>query len=148
MKERVSLKQIILGLCNNQIVRYIFFGVCTTMVNFVSYYILRRTVHWEILIANITSIFLSILFAFVVNSRFVFQSHARGIKEKLSEFIAFITARLGTMVIEAGGVVFLAWIGIPDMISKLGTQFIVLVLNYVFSKFLVFRAGTDGKEVD
>ena len=49
------------------------------------------------------------------------------------------------MGIEAGGVVWLAWLGIPDMLSKVATQFLVLLLNYIFSKFLVFRKKMEQK---
>ncbi len=140
-----KLREITVKLYENQAVRYIFFGVCTTMVNLISYGILRKMVHCNILPANIISITLSIIFAFFVNSRFVFHSQAKGWKENLGEFVSFFTARLGTMGIEAGGVVWLAWLGIPDMLSKIATQFLVLLLNYVFSKFLVFRKKREEK---
>ena len=96
-------------------------------------------VHCPILSANILSITLSIIFAYFVNARYVFHSQAEGLKEILKEFMSFFTARLGTMGIEAGGVIGLAWLGMPDMLGKAVTQFLVLVLNYIFSKFLVFR---------
>lgn len=137
MKER--LKGIIIKLYTNQVVRYIFFGGCTTLVNLIAYYILRKIIHCAILPANIISITLSIVFAFFVNSRFVFQSQAKGVKQNLTEFVSFFTARLSTMVIETGGVFVLAWMGMPDMLGKVIIQFIVLILNYIFSKFLVFR---------
>lgn len=130
---------IITNLCGNQTIRYIFFGGCTTLVNLASYAILRKMVHCPILPANILSITLSIIFAYFVNARYVFHSQAEGLKEILKEFMSFFTARLGTMGIEAGGVIGLAWLGMPDMLGKAVTQFLVLVLNYIFSKFLVFR---------
>lgn len=139
------LIEVTVKLYENQAVRYIFFGGCTTMVNLISYGILRKIIHCSILPANIISITLSIIFAFFVNSQFVFHSQAEGLKEHLREFISFFSARLGTMGIEAGGVVWLAWLGIPDMLSKVATQFLVLLLNYIFSKFLLFRKKREQK---
>lgn len=138
-------KGIIVKIYESKVMRYIFFGGCTTVVNFAAYGILRKIMHCAILPANIISIILSILFAFCVNSRFVFKSQARGIKENLIEFVSFFTARLGTMGIETGGVVLLAWLGMPDMLGKVVVQFLVLILNYIFSRFLVFRKNQEEK---
>ena len=61
-------------------------------------------------------------------------------------FCKFISARLVTMVIEVGGVWLLVSVmGLNDMIGKFLTQFIVLILNYIFSKFFVFTTGKRGK---
>lgn len=145
---RAVKKGLIAKVYENQVIRYIFFGGCTTMVNFAAYGILRKIMHCGILSANIISIILSIVFAFCVNSRFVFQSQARGIKEHLTEFISFFTARLGTMGIETGGVFVLAWIGMPDMLGKAVIQLLVLILNYIFSRFLVFRKIQEEKDYE
>ena len=61
-------------IAENQAVRYIFFGGCTTLVNLVSYAVFRYLLHIDITIANVMSIFLAILFAYVVNKIFVFES--------------------------------------------------------------------------
>ena len=66
------MKQWIRKMYESSVIRYIFFGGCTTMVNLVSFFILRK-LKVELNIANIISIILAILFAYVVNSRFVFH---------------------------------------------------------------------------
>lgn len=124
---------------DNAVIRYVFFGVLTTLVNLGVYYFLRLVFHIDIVTGNIISVATSIVFAFFTNSFFVFESRAHGFKEHFSEFVKFVSARISTMVIEVGGVWFMAEIiHIDDKIGKLLIQFIVLVLNYVFSKFLVF----------
>lgn len=125
----------------NDVVRYVFFGGCTTLVNLVSFFFLRQAgVQRDV--ANVISIILAILFAYVVNSRFVFQDKCENIKDHLRSFCKFVGARLATMVIEVGGVWFFAEIvHINDMAGKFITQFVVLALNYIFSKFLVFTNG-------
>lgn len=124
---------------NNPILKYIFFGGCATLVNLGSYYIIRLVTSLDVNTANTISVCIAILFAYFTNSTFVFESKAAGLKEKLNEFIKFISARLVTMVVEVGGV----WLMVDalhmnDYLSKFVIQFIVLALNYVFSKFLIF----------
>ncbi len=135
------MKKLIEKLYGNSVVRYVFFGGCTTLVNLVSFYILRK-LKVELNTANIISIILAILFAYVVNSKYVFQDKCDSLKAHIQPFCKFIGARLVTMIIEVGGVWLLVSVmGMGDMIGKFLTQFIVLILNYIFSKFFVFTTG-------
>ncbi|HJB29955.1 MAG TPA: GtrA family protein [Candidatus Blautia faecavium] len=128
-------------LFESSVIRYIFFGGCTTLVNLISFYILRRF-GVQLTVANIISIVLAILFAYVVNSKYVFQDKCESLRDHIQPFCKFISARLITMVIEVGGVWLLVEVlGMNDMIGKFLTQFIVLALNYIFSKFFVFTTG-------
>ena len=135
------MKQLIKKLYASSVVRYVFFGGCTTLVNLISFYVLRK-LGVGLNIANVISIILAILFAYVVNSRFVFQDKCETLADHIRPFCKFISARLMTMVIEVGGVwLLVAKLGMNDMVGKFSTQFIVLILNYVFSKFFVFTTG-------
>lgn len=140
MKKLITaIKELIIWCWNNPVMRYIFFGGCATLVNLGSYYILRLTTDLSINVANTISVIIAILFAYFTNSTFVFESKATTIKDKLYEFVKFVSARLVTMVIEVGGVWLMAdVIHMNDYIAKFLIQFIVLALNYVFSKFLIF----------
>ena len=112
------MKKRILKLYENDVIRYIFWGGCTTLVNLVSFYIMRE-LGIILMAANVVSIILAI-----------------------RPFLKFVSARLVTMVIEVGGVWLLAVVlGFHDMVAKFCTQFIVLVLNYIFSKFIIFTTG-------
>lgn len=135
------MKKLILKMYKNDVIRYIFWGGCTTLVNLVSFY-LMRIAGIPLMAANIISIILAILFAYIVNSRFVFHDRCETLKDHIQPFVKFIGARLVTMIIEVGGVWLLAVVmGFHDMVAKFCTQFIVLVLNYIFSKFLIFTTG-------
>ena len=135
------MKKLILKMYENDVIRYIFWGGCTTLVNLVSFY-LMRIAGLPLMAANIISIILATLFAYVVNSRFVFHDSCETLKDHIQPFVKFISARLVTMVIEVGGVWLLAVVmGFHDMVAKFCTQFLVLVLNYIFSKFLIFTTG-------
>ena len=132
------MKKWILKFYENDVIRYIFFGGCTTLVNLVCFYIMRA-MGIPLMSANVISIILAILFAYVVNSRFVFHDRCETLKDHIQPFLKFISARLVTMVIEVGGVWLLAEIlGFQDMFAKFCTQFIVLALN---SKFIIFTTG-------
>ena len=96
------MAEFIKKLYRNQGIRYIFFGGCTTMVNLVSFFILRK-LKVELNIANIISIILAILFAYVVNSKYVFQDKCETLKDHVQPFCKFVSARLVTMVIEVYG---------------------------------------------
>lgn len=126
------MRKIIAKLYNNKIVRYIFFGGCSTIVNLTSFYILRQ-LNVNLNVANIMSIILAILFAYIVNSKFVFR------KNNTKSFIKFIVVRVITMAVEIGAVWFLVEsVHINEMIVKIIVQFVVVILNYIFSRFFVF----------
>ena len=140
------MKQLIKKLYASSVVRYVFFGGCTTLVNLISFYVLRK-LRVGLNIANVISIILAILFAYVVSSRFVFQDKCQTLADHIRPFCKFISARLMTMVIEVGGVwLLVAKLGMNDMVGKFATQFIVLILNYVFSKFFVFTTGKKNSK--
>ena len=140
------MKQLIKKLYASSVVRYVFFGGCTTLVNLISFYVLRK-LRVGLNIANVISIILAILFAYVVNSRFVFQDKCQTLADHIRPFCKFISARLMTMVIEVGGVwLLVAKLGMNDMVGKFATQFIVLILNYVFSKLFVFTTGKKNSK--
>ena len=140
-----KLKALILHFYQNDVIRYVFFGGCTTLVNLVCFFVLRKC-RVELNIANLISIITAILFAYVVNSRYVFQDKCETFKDHIRPFCKFISARLVTMVIEVGGVWLLVEVcKMNDMAGKFITQFIVLALNYIFSKFFVFTTGKSKK---
>ena len=140
-----KLKELILHFYQNDVIRYVFFGGCTTLVNLVCFFVLRKC-RVELNIANLISIITAILFAYVVNSRYVFQDKCETFKDHIRPFCKFISARLVTMVIEVGGVWLLVEMcKMNDMAGKFITQFIVLALNYRFSKFFVFTTGKSKK---
>lgn len=136
-----KLKDLILRFYNNDVIRYIFFGGCTTLVNLVCFFVLRKC-NVELTIANVISIIVAIIFAYIVNSKYVFRDKCETLVDHIRPFCKFISARLLTMVIEVGGVWLLVEkVGMSDMVGKFCTQFIVLALNYIFSKFFVFTTG-------
>lgn len=127
-----------------EIFNYIIVGVLTTVVSLVSYFILSRILDIDktvyFLLANTFSWILSVLFAYITNKNFVFNSKSLG-EEGVKEFIKFISSRILTYLIDIALMfIFVKLIGMNNDISKLIIQFIVLFLNYIFSKLLVFAS--------
>ncbi len=122
------------------VVRYVFFGGLTTLVNLSSFYLFRRVLYMELQTANVLSIVTAILFAYVVNAKYVFRERYGSLREHLPPFFRFLGARGVTMVIEVVGVwLLIPVLGLPDMWGKFLVQFLVLVLNYLFSRYIVFK---------
>lgn len=119
----------------DEIIRYITAGILTTIVSIASYNLLRN-INIDYKICTILSWILAVIFAYFINKLFVFKSQKNNIKE----FINFILARLLSLFIEfIFMIIMVDLININDRIAKLIVQFVVLVLNYIFSKFFVFK---------
>lgn len=126
---------------NKEIINYLIFGVLTTVVSFVVYFIFAKIFKIDEVISNVISWFFSVLFAFITNKLYVFESKETGKKTLLKEIISFYLARLFTGVVCDLGIfaLMVKTFKINDVLSKLVTQVIVIVLNYVLSKLIVFR---------
>ena len=126
-----------------EIFNYIIVGVLTTIVSLVSYFIFSRILNIDktiyFIIANTLSWILSVAFAYITNKIFVFESKTKG-NEACKEVIKFVSSRILTYLIDLGlMLVFVKLIHLNNDISKLIVQFVVLVLNYILSKLLVFK---------
>ena len=127
-----------------EIINYLIIGVLTTVVSLVTFYIVRilfltNDTQLDIQISNIISWFFAVLFAFITNKKYVFESKKKG-KENLAEMIKFYLSRISTLLIDMGVMWLLtAPLNINDKISKILVQFIIVVLNYVLSKIFVFK---------
>ena len=133
-----KIKKLIKKLCTKEIILYIIFGILTTLVNLVSFYIFTKVFLMNENIANIIAIVLAVLFAYITNKDMVFHSKAKTIKERGLQFTKFISGRAFTMIIEWIGGAILFLMPIPKMLSKLIVTVIVVILNFFISKFFVF----------
>ena len=123
-----------------EVIDYAIFGGLTTLVNLIAFYIFDTLIGWPYLVANAIAIILSILFAYVTNKIFVFRTKELGAKENVLEFIKFIGFRAVSGLADMMTMwILVDLITMDTNIAKLFTQFIVVVLNYVFSKFFIFK---------
>lgn len=115
---------------------YVVFGVLTTAVNIAVYYIFSR-LGVNYLISNVLAWFFSVLFAYVTNRRWVFESKSPDI---LKECGLFFGGRIFSGVVDTGLMwLFIDILSFGDMVSKIVIQVIVVILNYVISKWVVFK---------
>lgn len=121
---------------------YIIVGILTTIVGLVVYYGLTFTVlnaddPLQLQAANILMWIVAVTFAYVTNRKFVFESKNEKI---IQEALSFYGARIVTLLVDMGLMfLFVSLLKFDDRIVKLMVQVVVIVLNYVFSKFLVFH---------
>ena len=127
-----------------EVILYLVFGVLTTVVSISSYYICSEILNIHYLVSNIISWLLSVLFAYFTNRVWVFESKSKNTSDILKEMLTFVNCRLLSGVIDMATMfVLVGAIHINDMYAKVFTQFIVVVLNYVFSKLIVFKKSTN-----
>ena len=130
-----------------EIINYIIFGGLATLVNFISYYIFARTLNVDEVISSSLSWFCAVLFAYVTNKLFVFESRKTTKKEMIKEMISFFLARiLSGVLCDVGTFALMVKVlNINDIIAKLVTQVMVVIVNYIFSK-LIFKKENKNIE--
>lgn len=133
------LEELLKKVLKREVILYIIFGVITTLVNLVSFYIMNTILGWNENVSNFIAIVVAVLVAYLTNKDLVFHSQAKTVKEKLIEFWKFILGRAATMLIEFGGGFLLFKLPIPNIITKLVLTVIVIVLNFFISKFFAFK---------
>ena len=137
-----------------ELIIYGIFGVGTTLVNFLVYKLFNVLLGVEFyLVSNIIAWFVSVVFAYISNKLFVFESKSWEIKLVAKEVSSFFTARIFSFFVEEAGLFLLVDIckmkdfafeifGFTvsgNMISKVILAAVVVVMNYFFSKFVIFR---------
>ena len=122
---------------------YLFFGGCTTVVNFIVTFVCIRALNMSLAAANIPAWIISVFFAYITNKIFVFESKTNDAKGLLKEIGSFFMARVATLGMEE----VLTWAGLAlfgdgdlaTAIIKIVCQVMVIVANYVFSKLIIFK---------
>ncbi len=118
-----------------ELINYIIVGVLTTIVSIGSYALFRIFMYYQL--ANIASWICAVTFAYFTNRKYVFRSQNKNI---IKEFNKFIILRILSLLSEIAIMFILVSIlDFNDLISKIVVQFIVLALNYIFSKLFVFK---------
>ena len=123
-----------------EILSYLVFGVMTTVVNYLIYLPLYNLLGMSASLSNAIAWVAAVAFSYLTNKPFVFRSHDWSMKTVVPELTKFVTCRIGSGLSETlillVTVDILGWNG---NIWKLLTSVLVVVLNYVGSKFLVFK---------
>lgn len=139
----------------SEIFLYLYMGVLTTAVNIISFELIRNMLSgssmgesmiWKV--AEICAFIIAVVFAFITNKLFVFKSYSINIMNIFSELGMFVGARLITEGINF----FIMWFmidkkGCDEFTTKVIASVIVIVLNYIFSKFIIFKKKKNVEKV-
>lgn len=166
--EKKSLKE---KLLNREVVTYLIAGVMTTVVNLIAKFIFKNLIGLDENVTTALSWCVAVAFAYLVNNYWVFLKGNEGAGKETAKILKFVLARIGTYFIEAGSIYFLITLKhvdgilgiIPSLSDKINAspsadnikfwivqlpvQFLVIVLNYIFSKLFIF-SEKKKKETD
>ena len=142
-----------------ELIMYVIFGVLTTLVNFGAFWLFTKILGEDsYLINNAIAWVVGVVFAYITNKLFVFDSKSWNLKLVTKEVVEFFGARVLSFLVEEGGMLlFISILGFGEkslellgftitgqFIVKILLAVIVVVLNYIFSKFIVFKSkGTE-----
>ncbi len=131
---------------HQEIISYLFFGAATTFINWIAYALTVGVLGMAVTPGNIISWLVAVIFAFVTNKLWVFQSKSWARTLWLKEAGAFFGSRIFTGLVELFGLPLLMRLGLDQPIlgiegfaAKLVVTVVVIILNYILSKFIAFR---------
>ena len=124
---------------------YLIFGGLTTLVNLAAYF-LCRSITFSVAEATIIAWFMAVLFAYVTNKLFVFESKAASLRQLLLEIAEFFGCRLFTGLLDLG-IMYLTveLLDFYEPAMKIVSNIVVVILNYVFSKLIIFKNKNKKK---
>ena len=130
-----------------EIINYLIFGVLTTIVNYISYIILTKVCNIDYLVSTVIAQVIAIIFAYITNKIFVFQSKNLSKKEFLKEMFSFFGFRILSLFLDMGFMyLFVDMLHLNDIIMKLVSNVLIVIANYIFSKLFIFRKKEAKKE--
>lgn len=135
-----------------ELIRYGIFGMLTTILNIQVHFVLYSKCGVDVGIQNIIAWAVGVVFAFITNKLFVFNSKSLEFKHLFRELWTFTTARLATgvmdeIIVVAGAAVLSGsqYETMGNLAVKVASNVLVIILNYIFSKLIVFK--NNGKDV-
>lgn len=127
---------------NREIIVYLICGFLTFVLSMVIYALLSEVLRIDVMISNVITWIIAVYFAFSINRRFVFKSHGNAIKELLQ----FYLGRVLTLFVEQLMLyVFIVRLMYDNMTIKGIAQVVIIILNYIISKFIVFKKENNDK---
>ena len=125
---------------HKELILYVFFGGCTTLINIISYFACRELMHLPVVPADVLAWLVSVIFAYVTNKLFVFESKSWRLMLVLKEGAAFLAARVFSLGVDVAMLyVTVTVLGWWELLMKVLANVVVIVINYIFSKWIIFR---------
>ena len=127
------------------IIPYAIFGVLTTLVNIVAYWIMAHPLNMGVMPSTIVAWVAAVLFAYFTNRKWVFHSEANSTKTIVKEILSFFLCRIATGIVDWGCMfIFVDKLHFNDAIIKTAANVLVIVLNYIASKLVIFKHTKHG----
>lgn len=123
-----------------EMILYLVCGGCSTLVNIAAYYICAYPLSLGTVVSTCYAWIAAVLFAYVSNKLWVFESRLSGCREVAREMLSFFSCRILTGLVDLAIMyVFVDVLHVNDVVVKIGSNVIVIVLNYFASKFFIFK---------
>ena len=124
------------------VIPYLFFGICTTLVNVAVYWVAAYPLALSVMFSTIIAWLLAVGFAYITNRKWVFHSNAVSARDITKEIISFLGCRLATGIVDWFCMfLFVDILNLNDIVIKFLANILVIVLNYVASKLIIFKKG-------
>ena len=128
-----------------QLILYGIFGVLTTVLNIFAYWALTRALGLAVVPSTVIAWTVAVFFAYYTNRKYVFRSTESSFMGMLREAAYFFGARITTGVIDVIIMyVFVDVLGFHDVFIKTASNVLVVILNYVFSKLIIFKGESNS----
>lgn len=122
------------------IIPYAFFGILTTLVNVVIYWIMAHPFNFSVMFSTVVAWIVAVLFAYLTNRKWVFHSNANDKYSIIKEILSFFACRLATGIFDFLCMyIFVDVLCLNDVIIKFVANVFVILLNYLASKFVIFK---------
>ncbi|MDF2865568.1 MAG: gtcA [Clostridia bacterium] len=128
---------------NKEVLLYLVFGILTTLINIVTYGLMKNLLNIDYMVSNVIAWCLAVAFAYVTNRIYVFNSKKNNKTDIIKEIILFVSVRLSSLAID----IVIMYVGVSllqvnDMLIKIIANIIVIIINYIMSKKIVFKNKT------
>lgn len=124
----------------SDLIPYLFFGVCTTIVNVGIYWLFSHLLKQKVMVSTVVAWVLAVFFAYITNRKWVFHSESSKPQEIFIEIVKFFSARIATGIVDwLCMFIFVDLINYNDVIIKALANVLVIFLNYVASRYVIFR---------
>ena len=125
---------------SKSVISYLFFGVCTTLINLITYYLCAHILNLSTVISTVAAWIIAVVFAYITNKIWVFECKSWEKRVLLKEITSFFTCRLLTGLLDI--IIMAVCVDVlhfNDMIIKIVSNVLVIVLNYIASKLVIFK---------
>lgn len=127
------------------VISYLVFGVLTTVVNIGVFDVLDTYAHWNYQVATVLAWFISVLFAYITNKLWVFDSKTTTSQALMTELGSFFFFRILSLFMDMA----MMWLGISilhasPLLTKVVDNVVIVVVNYLFSRVFIFKRVEQG----